>query len=301
MILDDNTTEENINVVESDELNRPIEIVYDTGKDFYKGIRGELRFKAEGLFKKAREKGISIEDIEISTIKESHAEIPGLGVIDLPTYVVKVKGMITESEQAMIDGKQMDFYNRYQKYVADVIYEKNVVKDERGKVVYSDKRPMMKKELDLGLNDWEKFQIGKALIEDKEFGLEKTITGACDRVIRKLMGENDWLYPGEARLLEEEFNEVDKKAAERKIQKSEPSPTKRASDKQIAYLKTKIKNSGLNPENPDIMLAIMEAGGYNNKKLEDLSISDASRLIDIVNNIIPSVKNKFESDTEVIQ
>jgi len=50
------------------------------------------------------------------------------------------------------------------------------------------------------LTDWEKFQIGKDIIEDKEFGLEKTITGACDRIIRKLMGENDWLSPQEARL-----------------------------------------------------------------------------------------------------
>jgi len=39
------------------------------------------------------------------------------------------------------------------------------------------------------LTDWEKFQIGKDIIEDKEFGLEKTITGACDRIIRKLMGK----------------------------------------------------------------------------------------------------------------
>jgi len=58
------------------------------------------------------------------------------------------------------------------------------------------------------LTDWEKFQIGKDIIEDKEFGLEKTITGACDRIIRKLMGENDWLSPQEARLLDEEFNSV---------------------------------------------------------------------------------------------
>jgi len=31
-------------------------ITYNIDKDFYKGLKGELRLKAEGLFKKAKEK-----------------------------------------------------------------------------------------------------------------------------------------------------------------------------------------------------------------------------------------------------
>lgn len=284
--------EDNYN--EIDKLDKPIEVVYDTGKDFYKGIRGELRFKAEGLFKKAKEKGISIEDIEISTIKEDSADIPGLGSVLLPTYMVKVKGMMLETHQIIVDGKQLDFYNKYQKYVADAIYEKNIIKDEQGKPNYSNKKQVIKTEQDLSLSDWEKFKIGKALIDDKEFGLEKTITGACDRVIRKLMGENDWLYPGEARLLEEEFKEIDKKVAGEKSPKNRVIPPRKASDKQINYFKSKLKLRGLNPEDNNTMQAIFEAAGFDNIKIDDFSISDMSRLIDIVDNLIPMVKKKLE-------
>lgn len=287
--------------IEIDELDKPIEVVYDTTKDFYKGIRGELRFKAEGLFKKAKEKGISIENIEISTVKEDHIDIPGLGKIALPTYIVKVKGLILESQQVMIDGKQIDFYNRYQKYAADVIFEKNIVKDEHGKTIYLNKKQAIKPEPDLSLSDWEKFEIGKALIVDKEFGLEKTITGACDRVIRKLMGENDWLYPGEAKMLEEEFKEIDKNVTEKEAKKTEPVPARKASEKQISYFKSKLKLKGLNPEDNNTIQTIMEAAGFDNKKIDDLSILDMSRLIDGVDNLIPAVKKKLEKYIDIIQ
>jgi hypothetical protein len=33
------------------------EVLYNKEKDFYRGMSGELRMKAEGLFKKAKEKG----------------------------------------------------------------------------------------------------------------------------------------------------------------------------------------------------------------------------------------------------
>ena len=289
-----NYFEEN-NQIEIDELDKAIEVVYDTTKDFYKGIRGELRFKAEGLFKKAKEKGISIENIEISTVKEDYVDIPGLGKITLPTYIVKVRGIILESQQVMIDGKQIDFYNRYHKYIAEAIFEKNVVKDENGKTIYSNKRQAIKPEPDLSLSDWEKFEIGKALIIDKEFGLEKTITGACDRVIRKLMGENDWLYPGEARLLEEEFKEIDKSITEKEAKKAEQVPVRKASEKQISYFKSKLKLKGLNPEDDNTVQTIMEAAGLDNRKIDDLSISDMSKLIDGVDNLIPVVKKKMEN------
>jgi len=107
--------------------------------------------------------------------------------------------------QIIVDGKQIDYYNRYQKYIAKKIEEKNMVGNDEAK---DSQKNRVKENPEFYLTDWEKFQIGKDIIEDKEFGLEKTITGACDRIIRKLMGENDWLSPQEARLLDEEFNSV---------------------------------------------------------------------------------------------
>ncbi len=277
-----------------EEVDKPFEVVYDTTKDFYKGMRGELRFKAEGLFKKAREKGISIEDIEIKTLKSQNVEFPGVGNVELPTYIVKVKGIILENQQSMIDGKQIDFYNRYQKYIAAKIEDKNQERDERGKIIYNNRKPVVREEPDLTLSDWEKFEIGKAIIEDKEFGLEKTITGACDRVIRKLMGENDWLYPGEARLLEEEFDEVDRKVSARGTGKGEETGVKKASEKQLAYLKSKIKHAGLDPEDRKTLLMIVQQLGFGEKEPEQLSVPEMSRLIDTVNNAIPAVKEKLK-------
>ena len=67
------------------------EIQYNQEKDFYKGIGGELRMKAEGLFKKAKEKGISIEDLSINVLKEKKVEFPGVGNVELPSYLVKIK------------------------------------------------------------------------------------------------------------------------------------------------------------------------------------------------------------------
>lgn len=283
------------------EFDKPIDITYDTEKDFYKGIRGELRFKAEGLFKKAREKGISIEEIEISTAKEEVVDFPGIGNIDLPTYVVKVKGIILENQQSMVDGKQLDFYNRYKKYVADKIEEKNLVRDERGKVAYVNRKPVVNQNPDFSLTDWEKFEIAKSIIEDKEFGLEKTITGACDRVIRKLMGENDWLYPGEARLLEEEFDQVDQKISAREAQRNESGPVRKASEKQINYLKNKIRNSGLDPEDRGIVTLILEYTGVSGAALENVSMTEMSRLIDSFNDIIPQIKERINNNHNVVQ
>jgi len=272
------------------------EIVYSTDKDFYRGLSGELRLKAEGLFKKAKEKGISIEEIDITTLRHNQVEFPGIGCIELPAYLVKVRGRDIQSQQVMTDGKQIDYYNRYQKYVADKITKKNMIRDNRGRIARENNKGVMKQEVDLTLSEWELFEIGRNLVDDKEFGLEKTITGACDRVIRKLMGENDWLDPEEARMLDEEFNNVQKAIAkEQSIKKQESAcPQKKATDRQINYFKARIRNSGLDPENEQILMEILRQAGLEGADINTLTTSHMSKLIDNVSNILPKVKSALE-------
>ncbi|MDK2810853.1 MAG: hypothetical protein PWR27_1562 [Petroclostridium sp.] len=289
-----------INIGDSEEL--PVKdiddnaVTYNTEKDFYVGAQGELRLKAEGLFKKAREKGISIEDIQVMTLKENRAEFPGIGMVELSTFIAKVKGRLLKTGQTITDGKQIDYYNRYQKYIAKKIEQKNIMRDENGKIIWEEGRPKIKPNPDLFLTEWERFEIGKALVEDKEFGLEKTITGACDRVIRKLMGENDWLYPGEAALLDEEFEEVQeriKSNKEEKQAKEGAAPIRKASERQINFFKSKIRNAGLDAENDQVISAIMEEMGYKDKDIQDLSVGQMSKAIDSIYQIIPNVKEKL--------
>ena len=271
------------------------EIVYNSEKDFYKGLSGELRYKAEGLFKKAREKGISIEEISIATLRENSVEFPGIGATELPTYIVKVKGRHTASGQVIVDGKQIDYFNRYQKYVADKIEKKNVVRDEKGKLVRENGRVKLNQEKNLLLTEWERFEIGKDLVEDKEFGMEKAITGACDRVIRKLMGENDWLYPEEARLLDEEFKNVQDniiRNREAAGQALNPAP-KKATDRQINYLKARIKNSGMEPDNGEVIKEILKQMGYGYTSLNDLSTAEMSKVIDGFFDVVQKVKENL--------
>lgn len=270
------------------------DITYHTEKDFYKGMGGELRLKAEGLFKKAKEKGISLEDIEVSTMSSNHAEFPGIGSVELPAYMVKVRGRDMQTGQVIIDGKQIDYFNRYQKYLGEKIHGKNVLLDERGRVIKENRKPKTKPELDLYLDDWERFEVGRELLEDKEFGLEKTITGACDRVIRKLMGENDWLYPEEARLLDEEFNLVQSRIAreqDREPQSAKPAQMvqKKATDRQISYLKARIKNAGLDPEKEEVIREVLRISGSRETDLRELSTAEMSRLIDGIAGIIPQL------------
>ncbi|MBZ4645512.1 MAG: hypothetical protein JG777_1001 [Clostridia bacterium] len=289
-----------INIGDSEELSvKDIDdnaVTYNTEKDFYVGAQGELRLKAEGLFKKAREKGISIEDIQVMTLKENRAEFPGIGMVELSTFIAKVKGRLLKTGQTITDGKQIDYYNRYQKYIAKKIEQKNIMRDENGKIIWEEGRPKIKPNPDLFLTEWERFEIGKALVEDKEFGLEKTITGACDRVIRKLMGENDWLYPGEAALLDEEFEEVQeriKSNKEEKQAKEGAAPIRKASERQINFFKSKIRNAGLDAENDQVISAIMEEMGYKDKDIQDLSVGQMSKAIDSIYQIIPNVKEKL--------
>jgi len=308
------------NIIKESETS---DVVYSSYKDFYKGAKGELRFKAEGLFKKAKEKGLSIEEINIATLKENSVDFPGIGTVELPTYVVKVRGRDMSSNQVIVDGKQIDYFNRYQRYLAEKIWEKNVIRDEKGKILREKGRPAINKDIEYSLSDWEMFEIGKSLVEDKEFGLEKTITGACDRVIRKLMGENDWLYPEEARLLDEEFERVQEKiesqgnmdneeykgeksskpfiktgerAFDRAADKTSDKVTeqKKATERQINYLKAKLKNAGIDPDNSAVIKEILRQGGFKQEDVSDLSTLQMSKLIENITSIIPKVKDELK-------
>jgi hypothetical protein len=259
------------------------EIIYTMEKDFYKGVGGKLRLKAEGLFKKAKEKGISIDEISISLLKDSRVEFPGIGMINLPAYIVKVRGRDIKSGQVIVDGKHIDYLNIYHKYVADKIGAKKNAGRTEGK-----------DNGEMSLSEWERFDIGRNVIEDKEFGIEKTITGACDRVIRKLMGENDWLYPDEARLLDEEFNRVQTRIAKNETTGRESTSSyKRATERQINYLKSRIKNMGLDPNNEYVISEIIRHSGFDTEDLSELSTVDMSRIIDSVGEIAPLIKQSI--------
>ncbi|MDP4183185.1 MAG: hypothetical protein Q8942_19110 [Bacillota bacterium] len=281
------------------EANNPktVDVTYSKDKDFYKGMGGELRLKAEGLFKKAKEKGISIENIEINMIRENREEFPGVGSIELPTYMVKVVGKDLNNGQVIVDGKQIDYYNRYQNYLAEKIQAKNIMKDETGRVVKENNKPIIKRDMELNLTDAEKFKIARDLIDDKEFGLEKTITGACDRVIRKLMGENDWIFPGEARMLEEEFNKVQSKIDKGpKVSGTELPIMKKATDRQINYLKMKMKTSGIDPEKAPFIKEFLKQAGFEYDSMDKLSMTDVSKIIDTFDNIAARVKEAINKE-----
>ncbi len=284
--------DQEIEVTEQNQEIKTPDVTYNREKDFYEGLSGELRFKAEGLFKKAREKGISLEDIDIEMLEKKEVEFPGIGVVELPAFIVKIRGKHLQSGQMMVDGKQMDYYNRYQKYVADMIEEKNLIRDERGKPVKERGKVKVRDDLDFVLDDWEKFRIGKAIIEDKEFGLEKTITGACDRVIRKLMGENDWLYPEEAKMLEEEFNTVQSIIANEREKRAGTRQTmaRKATERQINYLKAKIRNAGIDPDHEAVMREVLRQMGINVSDVSELTTSEASKVIDGIGSVLPKVK-----------
>jgi hypothetical protein len=272
--------------------HKETEISYHPNKDFYRGMSGELRYKAEGLFKKAKEKGISIEEVDINVIRESQADFPGIGIIDLPAFVVKVRGRNIQTGQTIVDGKQMDYYNRYQMYLADKIEAKNQIRDDKGKVIRENNKPKIKSDYELSIDNWERFEIGKSLIEDKEFGLEKPITGGCDRIIRKLMGENDWLYQGEARLLDEEFEDVQNKIKNSKENKGSPlfvSP-KKATERQVNYLKSRIKNLGLDPEDKKVIGDIIKYAGFEATDIFELNTVEMSKIIDNIGVWVAQLK-----------
>jgi hypothetical protein len=273
------------------------EIQYNQEKDFYKGIGGELRMKAEGLFKKAKEKGISIEDLSINVLKEKKVEFPGVGNVELPSYLVKIRGKDIFSGQVIVDGKQIDYYNRYQKYIAQKIEGKNAIKDERGSKVIDNRKPVISDNPEFALTEWEMFGIAKELIDDKEFGLEKTITGACDRIIRKLMGENDWLYPEEARLLDEEFSTVQSRlVSEQEKKQASPNKTlvKKATQRQINYFKQRLKSMDMDPGDPAVFNNILMKVGIEQKDIDDLSVGEMSKIIDSLNSVVPKIKDDMQ-------
>ncbi|KNY27092.1 hypothetical protein [Pseudobacteroides cellulosolvens] len=305
--------ENNENQLYGDNNIKTVDVVYSKDKDFYRGGSGELRYKAEGLFKKAKEKGISIESIEISVLRENREEFPGVGTVELPTYVVKVVGKDLNSGQSIVDGKHLDFFNRYQNYLAEKIESKNLVRDETGRVLRDNNKPRIKNDMELTLSDKEKFLIAKELIDDKEFGLEKTITGACDRVIRKLMGENDWLFPGEVRLLDEEFKKVQSKINAPTVNAStanapsanttqsntarnldsEAAVNKKATARQINYLKVKMKTSGIDPDNENLRKEFLKQAGCENGLIEDLNMAEMSKILDKFDHIAAKVKESI--------
>ena len=272
------------------------EVLYNKEKDFYRGMSGELRMKAEGLFKKAKEKGISIEDISINKIEESSAEFPGIGELMLPAYIVKVVGRDMSTGQTIVDGKQIDYFNIYQNYIVEKIERKNLLKDEKGRIIRENNKPRLKQDVEFLLTESERFDIGRSLIDDKEFGLEKTMTGACDRVIRKLMGENDWLHPDEARMLEDEFNKVQNKIMgndRENNRQATPQAPKKATERQINYLKARIRNAGMEPESRLVMSEVLRQSGFEDVDVNDLSTSDMSKIIDGLSSIAPGVKENL--------
>lgn len=283
-----------MNTTENLNNETPQEIVYSKDKDYYKGISGEFRMKAEGLFKKAKEKGISIEDIDIVKLNEKSAQFPGIGEITLPAFVIKVQGSDISSGQVIVDGKQIDYFNRFQKYLAQKIESRNMVRDENGKTIYQNRKPKIKDNPDFSLSDWDLFDIGKDLLEDKEFGFEKTITGACDRIIRKLMGENDWLYPEEARMLDEEFSMVENRIQkDQELKKEIVSNKKMATMRQINYLKQKLKNMGLDSYSSAVMNSILKEMGFKEKDINELTVGEMSKIIDNLNSVVPKIKENL--------
>ena len=278
-------------------------VVYNPEKDFYRGIGGEFRLKAEGLFKKAKEKLISIEEINITTLRENKVDFPGIGTVELPAFLVTVKGRDIQNGQVITDGKQIDYYNRYQRYVADRLRKKIFAGDAEEETEPGDIRQKAGDAFEMSLTDRERLEIGKDLLGDKEFGLEKTITGACDRVIRKLMGENDWLYPEEARLLDEEF-EIVRKAIEKERDKRRqiaPGQQKKATERQINYLKAKIRNLGLDSENEHVVREVVRQAGFGSTDLSELTTGEMSRIIDSVNEIIPRVRNVLAKKSREVE
>jgi len=275
------------------------EIIYRSEKDFYKGLKGELRYKAEGLFKKAKEKGISIEEINIEKTGSSIEKFPGIGDVELPSYIVKVKGRDISTGQVITDGKLIDYRNRFLKYMIDCIEDKNLLKDERGRIVKdAGGRIRYRDKMDFTLSDSEKFEIGKSLVDDKEFGLEKTITGACDRVIRKLMGENDWLYPEEAKMLDEEFNKVQQKIAQQEaVRAATATGQRKATERQLNYLKARLKNLGIDPDNSVNMDIVLELMGFAGRNITELSTTDVSRIIDNINANAENLKDAVSKVT----
>lgn len=269
------------------------DISYNKEKDFYRGMSGELRMKAEGLFKKAKEKGISIEDISINKIKGSSAEFPGIGELELPAYIIKVVGRDIGTGQTIVDGKQIDYFNMYQNYIVEKIEKKNLLRDEKGRVIRENSKPRLRQDMEFLLTDSEMFDIGRSLIDDKEFGLEKTMTGACDRVIRKLMGENDWLYPEEAKMLEDEFNKVQNKIMgndQEKNKQAAPQLSRKATERQMNYLKARIRNAGMDPESELVMSEVLRQSGFKEGDINNISTGDMSKIIDSLNSIVPIVR-----------
>ena len=114
------------------------------------------------------------------------------------------------------------------------------------------------------------------------------------------MGENDWLYPEEIRLLDEEFETVQKSISEEKEKRKTEyvTPYKKATERQINYLKARIKNLGMDPENEKVMKEVLRQAGFGSVDIGELSTSSMSKLIDGINDVIPRVREELSKQDE---
>jgi len=114
------------------------------------------------------------------------------------------------------------------------------------------------------------------------------------------MGENDWLSPQEARLLDEEFNSVQssmQKSQEKK--QKELIRKKKATPRQINYFKQRIKNMGMNPDDPKMLSKIFDRVGIEPADISELSIADMSKIIESLNDIAPKIREGNENMSEI--
>ena len=105
------------------------------------------------------------------------------------------------------------------------------------------------------------------------------------------MGENDWLYPEEARMLDEEFNMIETRIQkEQEIKKENTTTKKMATVRQINYLKQKLKNMGIDSENSTVMNSLLKEMGFEVKDINELTVSEMSKMIDSLNTLVPKIK-----------
>jgi len=87
------------------------------------------------------------------------------------------------------------------------------------------------------------------------------------------MGENDWLSPQEARLLDEEFNSVQSSMQKVRRKTEGVDPEKESNPRQINYFKQRIKNMGMNPDDPKMLSKIFDRVGIEPADISELSIA----------------------------
>ena len=112
-------------------------------------------------------------------------------------------------------------------------------------------------------------------------------------------------------MLDEEFNSVENRIhKEHEIRKDASTTKKKATERQINYLKQKLKNMGVDTDNSTAINGIIKEMGFESKDISELTIGEMSKIIDGLNTIVPKIKEmlvkpefaeklKQETDTEV--